>query len=93
MGELRAGLEPNAIEKYRSIHGESWQKILIKDLSQCIKSYEKLRRDIDDRIDALMSDQGLTIDEQLPPAEHVKLLEQLPESLREKEQKLRRNFS
>lgn len=88
-GALRAGLNPKRVEAYRKKHGEKWQKALGKNLMAAIKAYEKVRREIDQRLDKALEKRGEDSQQPLPPTVHKKLLEKIPKKLRASEEEKR----
>ena len=89
VGRLRAGLSPDAIERYRGRSGAAWPESLSQDLLAGIRAYEAVRRDIDARFDQALQGRGLDPAQGVPAALHAELSAALPTELRAEERSLR----
>jgi hypothetical protein len=89
VGRLRAGLSPDAIERYRGRRGAGWPDALAQDLLADIRAYEAVRRKIDARFDQALQARGRDPAQGVPAALHAELSAALPEELRAEERRLR----
>lgn len=90
VGELLAGLDPACIGRYRASHGDHWPDALTADMGARLEDYERVRREIDTRLDQLLRDRGE--DPGLPagPSLQRELRRHLPAPMAEKEARMRR---
>ena len=87
-GKNGKGKKPKA-KSPRAISAKARQAALGKALKERITAYEKVRRDIDGRLDRILRERGDDPDRPVPPELHRELVRSLPKSLRAREQKLR----
>ncbi|MDH4248527.1 MAG: hypothetical protein OEW39_12015 [Deltaproteobacteria bacterium] len=94
IGYMRVGLASECVGEYQKAHGLGWDSALSKDLLEAIREYEKVRRDIDSRLEALEQDskpQSTKPEGRAPvsPAQNRELLGQVAQALRDQEVRLR----
>ena len=88
-GEILAGLNPEVISRYRERYGENWSESCLRDFQEQIREYEKIRRELDQLLDRLKQEIGLSESEAISPEFMTELEQKLPEDLRQKEKELR----
>ena len=89
VGELLAGVDPACIGRYRASHGETWPDALTADMGARLEDYERVRREIDMRLDHLLRDRGENPGWPLGPQLHRELSRHLPSHLVDREARLR----
>ena len=88
-GEILAGLNPEVISRYRERYGENWSEPCLRDFQEQIREYEIIRRELDQLLDRLKKEVGLSESEAISPEQMTELEQKLPEDLRQKEKELR----
>ena len=73
----------------RAVSAKTRQAALGKELRERIATYEKVRREIDGKLDQVLRDRGEDPDQPVPPGLHRELVQGLPKSLQNREKKLR----
>lgn len=84
-GNLRAGLAPKVIDKYKTDHGLGWEDALATELRNRINAYEKVRREIDAKLDTSLAKADKNPNEPVPLEEREKLLKGISAKLKEEE--------
>lgn len=88
-GSVRAGVDPDVVEAFRTRHGEHWEQALAEELRGRIEAYQQVRQTIDSRIDEVLREAGEDPEQPVAPERHRRLFETLPEELRAEEARLR----
>ena len=88
-GEVLAGLNPEVISRYRERYGENWSGPCLRDFQEKIREYEIIRRELDQLLDRLKQEVGLSESEAINPEQMTELEQKLPEDLRQEEKELR----
>ena len=89
-GIIKAGLHPEKIQQYQMQHGERWAECYLNDFAAHVSAYERLRRSIDQQMDAMRQAHALALDAPLSPEQTQKFLAHLPPQQHDEEKKLRR---
>ena len=77
------------ISRYRERYGENWSEPCLRDFQEQIREYEIIRRELDQLLDRLKKEVGLSESEAISPEKMTELEQKLPEDLRQKEKELR----
>mgnify|MGYP005677409585 CR=1 FL=1 len=77
------------ISRYRERYGENWQEPCLSDFQKQIREYEIIRRELDQLLDRLKQEIGLSESEAISPEQMTELEQKLPEHLRQEEKELR----
>ena len=88
-GEILAGLNPEVISRYRERYGENWSEPCLRDFQEQIREYEIIRRELDQLLDRLKQEVGLSESKAISPEQITELEQKLPDDLRKEEKELR----
>ena len=89
VGIVKAGPHPEKLRQYQDTHGTQWEAAFRCEFREAIRCYEKVRRELDARLDETKQDWGLDPQAPLKPEQLQQLLETVPAEQAEVERKLR----
>ena len=81
-GRILAGLNSEVMDRYRDRFGASWREPLLLDFKEQIKEYEIIRKKMDQLLDQLKEQHGISGEEEITPQQLADLENKLPQELR-----------
>tara|TARA_B100000315_G_scaffold134486_1_gene123939 strand:+ start:14162 stop:15709 length:1548 start_codon:yes stop_codon:yes gene_type:complete len=88
-GRILAGLNSKVKDRYHDRFGASWREPLLLDFQEQIQEYEITRRKMDQLLDQLKEQLGISGEEEITPQQLADLENKLPQELRKEEALLR----